>query len=487
MGASSSGIAGTGQPDEMAPGDLSRYRVAGLTASALILIDLLFAASLPKVPDPGLRRTLGVVAASCLVGYSGVLLLLRTQRSPRPASLLLCTLLSGGFIAANLALRNPVGAMHVTSPLITLLAFFLLGARGGLVFATAMSLYALLLQPLWVSSATSVGQFTVSVISVGGVFAALGIMGVWWLSWLHSRARDQAHAALEQSLARLSELHHTLLDTSRKAGMAEIATGVLHNVGNTLNSVNVSATLLTERLHGSRLQGLIRATEMLQGASDLGTFLTRDEKGRLLPEYLLSVSRQLEEDHATMLSELQSLTKNIDHIRAVVSMQQEHARFTGAVEEVALPELLDDALRLHATSFERLGIQVRRDYAPLPSFRVDRHRLLQILVNLLSNARHALLESQRPDKELSLHVEPQPAGRLRIRVADNGVGISPEHLPRIFSLGFTTKKDGHGFGLHASALAAREMGGSLTCASAGRGQGATFTIDLPRNPEQARE
>ena len=187
-----------------------------------------------------------------------------------------------------------------------------------------------------------------------------------------------------------------------------------------------------------------------------------------------------------MRVELQSLTKNVDHIRSVVNMQQEHARFVGVVEEVALPELLDDALRLHATAFERMGIQVRREYAAVPHLRVDRHKLLQILVNLLSNARHSLLEHPGPDKLLTLRVTLQAPARLRIDVADTGMGIAPEHLPRIFSLGFTTKKDGHGFGLHASALAAREMEGSLTCTSPGPGQGATFTIELPLTPEQAR-
>jgi signal transduction histidine kinase len=225
---------------------------------------------------------------------------------------------------------------------------------------------------------------------------------------------------------------------------------------------------------------------MQEHTSEIGDFLTRDERGRLLPEYLLTVSRQLAEEHATMWQELQSLTKNVDHIRSVVTMQQENARFVGVVEEVTLPELLDDALRLHATSLEKLGIQVRREYAPVPPLRVDRHKLLQILVNLLSNARHALVESPGPDKQLTLRVTPQPQARLRIEVADNGMGITPEHLARIFTLGFTTKQNGHGFGLHASALAAREMAGSLTCTSPGPGQGATFTIDLPLTPEQDR-
>jgi signal transduction histidine kinase len=477
-----------GAPNELAPGDLSRYRVAAITAATLAIMDVLLLLSLPASLEPRVYRAMISVAVLTMAGHAGVLVLLRTRRSPRSGSLLLCILLAGGYIAANLALRKPFAAMHVAIPLITLLAFFLLGARGGFVFAAAMSLYALFLQPLWVAIPNSLGPFTpISTIAAGDIFAALCIMGVWWLSWLHSRARDQAQEALEQSLARLGELHNTLLDTSRKAGMAEIATGVLHNVGNTLNSVNVSAHLLSERLRASRIPGLVRATEMMQRAPDLGEFLARDERGRLLPEYLSSVSRQLAEDHSTMLSELQSLMKNVDHIKSVVHMQQEYARFTGAVEEVALPELLDDALRLHATSFERLGIQVRRDYVQAPPLKVDRHKLLQILVNLLSNARYALLESQRPDKQLSLRVLPQPGGRLHIEVADNGVGISPEHLPRIFNQGFTTKKNGHGFGLHASALAAREMGGSLTCASPGPGQGAIFTIDLPLTPEQARE
>jgi signal transduction histidine kinase len=524
-------------PHELAPGDPSRYRVAAFTASVLILMDLLLVVSLPRTLDPATHHALIAVVGLTLAGHAGVLVLLRTRRSPHAASLLLCTLLAGGYIAANLALRNPFAATHVASPMITLLAFFLLGARGGFGFAAAMSLYALFLQSLLAEGPIRLDPLTpASTLSVKDIFAAVCNMGVWWLAWMHSRARDQAQEALEKTLkslaegerklssvvestedfsltaipgedgrpagvtifgrditsrrqaeARLGELHRTLLDASRKAGMAEIATGVLHNVGNTLNSVNVSAHLIAEHLHGSRIHGLVRATELMQGAPDLGALLTRDERGRLLPEYLLSVSRQLAEDHSKMLSELQSLTKNVDHIKSVVNMQQEYARFTGNVEEVSLPELLNDALRLHATSFERLGIQMRRDYVPTPPVRADRHRLLQILVNLLSNARDALLESERPEKHLILRVQPQPAGRLRIEVADDGVGIAPEHLERIFRQGFTTKKNGHGFGLHASALAAHEMGGSLTCTSPGRGQGAIFTIDLPLSPEQARE
>ncbi|HYO72209.1 MAG TPA: ATP-binding protein [Archangium sp.] len=284
----------------------------------------------------------------------------------------------------------------------------------------------------------------------------------------------------KEAEARLSELHRSLVDVSRHAGMAEIATGVLHNVGNTLNSVNVSANLVVDRLRTSRAVGLEKAVELLrENGSRLGAFLEEDPRGRQFPAYLSALSGQLAQERETVLEELRRLTESVDHIKSVVSMQQQHARFAGVVERVEVPGLLDDAMRLHAVSFERLAIQLRREYsAPVSAVLVDRHKLLQILVNLLSNARHALLESQRPDKQLTLRVE-QAGERLRIAVADNGVGIAPENLQRLFSQGFTTKKDGHGFGLHISALSAEELGGSLQCESEGLGQGATFTLELP--------
>jgi signal transduction histidine kinase len=281
-------------------------------------------------------------------------------------------------------------------------------------------------------------------------------------------------------------MHRTLLDVSRQAGMAEIATGVLHNVGNTLNSVNVSATLVAERLRGSRVSGLAKAAGMLaEHAGDMGRFFTEDPKGRQLPQYLIALAGQLVEERDALLGEIKGLTESVEHIKSIVSMQQAHARLGGVVERLPVPPLIDDALRLHAVSLERQGIQVRREDEPVPPILVDRHKLLQILLNLVSNARHALMDSGRPDKVLTIRIRPGArAGWLRIEVADNGVGIAPEHAERLFTQGFTTKKDGHGFGLHISALAATDMGGTLTCASAGAGQGATFTLELPVEGKQ---
>jgi len=291
-------------------------------------------------------------------------------------------------------------------------------------------------------------------------------------------------AARKEAELRLGEVHRTLVDVSRQAGMAEIATGVLHNVGNTLNSVNVSTTLVVERLRQTRLPGLDRVSSMLrEHSAQLSTFLTEDPQGKVLPEYLSELSEQLYKEHAAMLKEMRALSASVEHIKSIISMQQKHARVVGAVEEVFLPQLIDEALRLHAVSYERLGIRIERDYANIQPLFIDRHRLLQILVNLLSNARDALIASERPDKLLLISIRPAPESQLMLlRVTDNGIGIAPELADRLFSQGFTTKKGGHGFGLHISALAATEMGGKLSCASPGPGHGATFTLEIPLAP-----
>ncbi len=293
--------------------------------------------------------------------------------------------------------------------------------------------------------------------------------------------------ASKEAEARLGEMHRTLVDVSRQAGMAEIATGVLHNVGNTLNSVNISTSLLAEQLRQSHVATLAKATQLLsEHSADLATFLSTDPRGQKLPGFLVALSQHLVEEREAMSREVRALSESVEHIKSIVTMQQKHARTAATLEQLAVPQLIDEALRLHAVSFERLGITLERDYADVPPLLVDRHKLLQILINLLSNARHALVDSAKQDKRLTIRIRRSDDGqRLLIEVRDNGEGVAPEHLPRLFTQGFTTKKTGHGFGLHISALAASEMQGRLSCTSPGPGQGATFTLELPIAREEA--
>ncbi len=287
--------------------------------------------------------------------------------------------------------------------------------------------------------------------------------------------------ARKQADLHMGEMHRTLVDVSRKAGMAEIATGVLHNVGNTLNSVTVATGLLQSMLRRSRVTSLARAAQLLrEHADNVGAFLTTTPQGQKLPDYFIAVSEHLVAEREMMSGEVRTLIESVDHIRSIVSMQQQHARTGGKLEELSVPQLIDEAMRLHAISFERMGILIERDYADVPPIIVDRHKLLQVLVNLLSNARHAVVDSGREDKRLAIRVRLDEDGqRLLLAVEDNGVGVAPEHQQHLFTQGFTTKKTGHGFGLHISALAAHEMKGRLSCTSPGHGQGATFTLELP--------
>ncbi len=281
-------------------------------------------------------------------------------------------------------------------------------------------------------------------------------------------------------------LQAQLRDASRQAGMAEIATNVLHNVGNALNSVNVSASLVSDSVKKSRAAGLGRIVDLLRAhEGDLGQFVSSDERGRHLPAYLAQLSEHLRGEQQEMLQEIENLRGNIDHIKEIVAMQQSYAKRCGVPERQSVASLVEDALRINEGSFTRNGIELSCEFDKVPDIVVEKHRVVQILINLLRNAKHACEASERPDPQIRVRVTNSDGG-VQIAVSDNGVGIGPEHMSQLFRHGFTTKRDGHGFGLHSGALAAREMGGALRAHSAGPGCGATFTLELPVNDVEAK-
>jgi signal transduction histidine kinase len=281
--------------------------------------------------------------------------------------------------------------------------------------------------------------------------------------------------------AALTVAQKELLEASRRAGMAEVATGILHNVGNVLNSVNVASSCVANSLKKSKAANLSKVVTMLrEHESDLGSFLTTDAKGKQLPAYLGQLAEHLAGEQADALKELSQLQKNIEHIKDIVTMQQGLAKASGLKEKLQVNDLVEDALRMNASTLTRHDIEVIKEFKDMPLVTVEKHKVLQILVNLVRNAKQACSASGLEDKRMTIRTTNQNGG-ARISVCDNGVGIPPENLTRIFAYGFTTKEDGHGFGLHSGALAAKEMGGSLTVHSDGHNQGATFTLDLP-NP-----
>ncbi|HSV45085.1 MAG TPA: DAHL domain-containing protein [Ramlibacter sp.] len=301
-------------------------------------------------------------------------------------------------------------------------------------------------------------------------------------------ANDNLEQRVQERSHELQQAQSELLATARQAGMAEIATNVLHNVGNVLNSVNVSAALVGSTLRKSRAQGLSRAVHLMEEhASDLGHFLTVDEKGKLLPGYLSGIAQTVAREHQTMQDELNHLARSIDHIKDVVALQQSYARGASFVEPVQICDLVEDAVRMNGDALARHRLTVVKEFAQVPEMLLDRARVLQILVNLISNAQSATQNVQDGAREITLRVKNAGGSILRVSVEDQGEGILAENLTRIFSHGFTTRKTGHGFGLHSCALAAKQMGGTLTAHSDGPGQGATFTLALPINTMAPRQ
>lgn len=280
----------------------------------------------------------------------------------------------------------------------------------------------------------------------------------------------------EDELARMTR---DLLDASRQAGKAEMATAVLHNVGNVLNSVNVASRCLAESLRKSKVGSLARVAAMLHdNVGDLGHFFTVNPHGREVTGFLSQLAQQLTAEQTKAMTELEQLQKNIEHIKEIVAVQQTYAKVTGVPEEVQLADLVEDTLRINGAGSADRAVEVVREFSEVPSVAIEKHKVLQILVNLVANAKQSCGAVERDDRRVTLRIF-QEEQSVKVSVADNGVGIPRENLERIFNHGFTTKPTGHGFGLHSSALAAREMGGALHVASAGPGQGATFTLELP--------
>ena len=286
----------------------------------------------------------------------------------------------------------------------------------------------------------------------------------------------------KQAEARLIELHRELVSLSRESGMAEIATSVLHNVGNVLNSVNISLEVASTKVRAVRAAGLGRTADLLhEHAHDLPAFLGVHPQGRRLGAYLRELARHIDREQTAALGEITALRKHFDHISEVVVRQQRHAGAVGGMTEIlSINEMIEDALRMNAPSPGCKGSRIMLELdAAIPPLPLDRHKIMLILVNLIRNARHALADARPAAPCLTVRTKLAGPGRLSISIADNGIGIRAENFARIFEFGFTTRPSGHGFGLHSCAIAAQEMGGSLGVGSAGPGQGAIFTLEIP--------
>ena len=286
--------------------------------------------------------------------------------------------------------------------------------------------------------------------------------------------------------AERDQLTAQLIESSRRVGMADVASSVLHNVGNVLNSVNISADLVSQAVQELSVGNVTRtATLLKEHASNLETYLNQDPKGKRIPEYLDTLGQHLSHEQSKILKELEGLVRNIEHIKQIIAAQQSIARSGGQTESTVVVDVMEQALDLGLSPKDHEWITIVRDYHVLPSMHLDKHQVLQILVNLVRNAKQAMQVQSGISHSLILRIgfSSEMENDISLQVSDSGIGVAKEDLSRLFHQGFTTKKDGHGFGLHHAALAAQHMGGKLTATSEGLGTGATFTLELPAKVE----
>jgi signal transduction histidine kinase len=306
------------------------------------------------------------------------------------------------------------------------------------------------------------------------------------LDRLHQANRDlqASNTALSREIGERKRLERALVDSSRLAGMAEVATGILHNVGNVLNSVNISTNLVRDELASNLHHDLLQRTaELLRThGADAPRFLAEDPRGQRVPALLVEIAQGLALSRANLARELGSLSENVEHIKQIVAVQQSYARSGGVVQSFDPTELFQDVLRVVHPSIQNHHVQIHREFPDeRPLLHTDRHLALQILVNLVQNAVTAVKPRPRDDRHVTLRLLLLDSN-LHFIVVDNGVGIAPADRHRLFQHGFTTRKDGHGFGLHSGALAAANLGGALQVMSDGLDRGATFTLVLPLAP-----
>jgi signal transduction histidine kinase len=302
---------------------------------------------------------------------------------------------------------------------------------------------------------------------------------------LLERSYRDVEKTVEEGTRELKAAQSDLLRSARSAGMAEIATSVLHNVGNVLNSVNVSATVVSDKIKQSEVSTLGDVSALIaENRPNLAAYLTTDERGQMIPDFIAQLATCLTAEQELVLAELANLSKGVDHIKMIVAAQQSMAKTSNVRTLVKPAAILETALQIGGAG-QAKTVSFEKQFADVGAIALDQHKVLQILINLISNARHAvtnrnIVHGAPGHVVLSLTAD---SDRVRFSVKDNGMGIATENLARVFSHGFTTKKDGHGFGLHSAANAAREMNGSLSVASDGLGKGATFTLEIPYQTE----
>ncbi|NGP87955.1 ATP-binding protein [Fodinibius halophilus] len=297
------------------------------------------------------------------------------------------------------------------------------------------------------------------------------------LAGMRSKMEDK-NEKLNETVEELKSTRNELVEKAHKAGMADLATGVLHNIGNILNSVNISTSVINETLQKSKIPKLQQANELLDEHKDnLKEFIAEDSRGPKLLNYYLKLGQPLSQEHEKLQEHCNRLIDKVNLMLEVIDAQQDYAKVGRIVEEVQLEEIVEDTLKLQAGSIERHELHIQKDFEDTDTVEVQKSKLIHILVNLFKNAKEAMTNVNRDERVLTIGTS-QDEDHIYLSISDNGDGISEANKKKIFNHGFTTKRSGHGYGLHTCANYMAEMDGKILVES--EGQGATFTLLFPK-------
>lgn len=306
-------------------------------------------------------------------------------------------------------------------------------------------------------------------------------------SRLHLESKDEIGVLareFDRMVDRLAESRAQLLAVAHNAGKAQVAQNVLHNVGNVLNSVGVSASSLKRQIEKSEAGSLSVVSNLLQeNRQNLGEFLTQNDRGKRIPDFVTALAEQIDAEQKAMNEELQTLAQAIEHIRHIVEAQQENARHKALTEMCDPKSAIEQSIELCSESLQRHRVDVQRRLSEVGAIRLDKHRLVQVLVNLITNSIQAIKATGRGGGQIVIAMSGGAASgddAVKILVKDDGAGIAPENRERVFEFGFTTRPDGQGIGLHSAVNMAREMGGRLELDAKQPTNGAVFELVIPR-------
>ncbi len=292
-------------------------------------------------------------------------------------------------------------------------------------------------------------------------------------------------AKVRKRTEELQQAQAAALKNAHAAGMAEISSSVLHNIGNMMNSLNVSISEMLGIARKSSVTGILKVSQLIESQRDrLAEFFASDDRGKALPDYLAKTGAVLAEEQASMLKELEFAAKKTGMIKDVIRTQQDYARGGVYREEVDIVQSIEDILAMQQASLDRSGVQIERKLLPIGQVKIERLKFANIMVNLIKNGKEAMEGNPPGEKVLTIETGLEGDRKFFVRVKDQGEGIPQENLEKIFQHGFTTKREGHGFGLHFCANAMTEMGGRLVVSSEGKGKGACFTLLFPHVPDK---